>query len=67
MTAATRAQMSGVVEIVPMKDGWWYDLRTGRNSITPDQPLRSRTNAIRHAENTARKLGIHISKIEDAA
>lgn len=66
MTATTRAQMSGEVEIIPMEDGWWYDLRTSRNSITPDQPLFSRTKAIMHAENTARRLGIHITKIEDA-
>jgi hypothetical protein len=67
MTATTRDGISGEVEIVPVHDGWWYDLRTGRNSITPDQPLQSRTNAIKHAKNTALMLGIEISRIEDAA
>jgi hypothetical protein len=58
-------QKTGVIEVVPMEDGWWYDLRIGRNSITPDKPLKTRRAAIKHAEETARRFDIHVSKIED--
>lgn len=61
----TSAKTSATVEIIPMEDGWWYDMRTGRNSITPDQPLKTRKAAIKHAEQTANAYGIHVSKIRD--
>ena len=63
-----RAQKSGTLEIVREKDGgWWYDLQTGTNSITPNKPQKTRTAAIHHAQRAAKEHGIHISKIEDAA
>ena len=56
-----------ILEIIPMYDGWWYDLRASGNSITPERSLRTRSQAIQHARSTARRFHIRITAIENMA
>lgn len=53
------------IEIVPFDDDrWWYDMRDGKYSITPHEPLKTQEDALESAKKAAREFGYRIKKVE---